>query len=239
MSLVERKTVDVQEEVKKILPKTLVKDLTENERICPVCHGLGIRVADNVFGIQGDESEAGRRECFPYSNQAFTFCQSCSWGVQRLCPYCGRPYALQTYLHCNCDGQKEADRVAAEREWNATLSKAVEVDEEEILDAMLYCRENDECYESVDEFQDDWVFNEYDDIYDERPDRLWVCDTGKISIDASDVIDMVCNDLHEDAVDECDKSSLQKLLDDWCAKQTGTTTYYPCYERYVKVDWNK
>lgn len=239
MSLVERKTVDVQEEVKKILPKTLAKDLAENERICPVCHGLGIRVTDNVFGIQGDESEAGRRECFPYSNQAFTFCRSCRWGVQRLCPYCGKPYAIQTYFHCDCDGQKEADRTAAERKWNEILSKAIEVDEEDVPDTMLYCIKIDEYYKSTDEFQDNWVSNEYDKLYGERPDRLWVCDTGKISIDAGDVIDMACDDLHEDATEECDESSLQKLLDDWCAEQTGTTTYYPCYKRYVRVNWDK
>lgn len=239
MALVERKIVDVQEEVQKILPKTLVKDLTENERICPVCYGLGIRVINNVFGIQGDESEAGKRECFPYNNQAFTFCRSCSWGVQRLCPYCGKPYAIQTYFHCDCDGQKEADRAAAARKWNEILSKAVEVDEEDVPDTILYCKEIDQCYESIDEFQDDWVSNEYDELYDERPDRLWVCDIEKIAIDAGSVVDMACDGLHEDAVSECDANSLQKLLDDWCAEQTGTTTYYPCYERYVKIDWDK
>ena len=31
------------------------------------------------------------------------------------------------------------------------------------------------------------------------------------------------------------KKELQEFLDKWCAKQTGTTTYYPCYKEYVRV----
>ena len=32
-----------------------------------------------------------------------------------------------------------------------------------------------------------------------------------------------------------DEKELQECLDKWCEKQTGTTTYYPCYKEYVKV----
>lgn len=74
---------------------------------------------------------------------------------------------------------------------------------------------------------------------DERPVRLWITSVGKISIDAANVIEEACSDLHEDAYDQCDEGSLQKLLDDWCKEQTGTTTYYPCFKRYVEIDWSK
>ena len=46
-------------------------------------------------------------------------------------------------------------------------------------------------------------------------------------------------ELHEDAYEQCDIGSLQNLLDVWCKDQTGTTTYYPCYKQYVKIDWSK
>ena len=35
-------SLNVVDEIKKILPVTLEKDLQDNEIICPVCHGLGI-----------------------------------------------------------------------------------------------------------------------------------------------------------------------------------------------------
>lgn len=35
-------SLNVAEEIKKILPVTLEKDLQDDEIICPVCHGLGI-----------------------------------------------------------------------------------------------------------------------------------------------------------------------------------------------------
>ena len=235
--LTRREEVNLYEAVKKSFPKILIKDLTKHERICPVCNGLGMRIRDNEYGISGDKSELAKKYHFPYMHQALSFCQSCFNGVQQLCPYCGKPYENQSYLHCDCDGQNEADKAAAERKWNETLSKAVEVDEEDVSDTILYCRELDQCYESTDEFQDDWVSNEYDELYDERPDRLWVCDIEKIAIDAGSVVDMACNGLHEDAIGECDVNSLQKLLDDWCKEQTGTTTYYPCFKKYVKIDW--
>lgn len=89
---IRRENVDVIETVKKMFPEALIKDLQENERICPVCHGLGIRIENNVYGIKGDTSEAVQREHFPYKHQALSFCQSCFNGVQKLCEFCGEPY---------------------------------------------------------------------------------------------------------------------------------------------------
>ena len=34
--------INVAEEINRILPENLQKDLTESERICPVCHGLTV-----------------------------------------------------------------------------------------------------------------------------------------------------------------------------------------------------
>ena len=108
-NLTHREEVNLYEAIQKSFPKILIKDLTEYERICPVCNGLGMRIEDNVYGIKGDTSEVGRRELFPYKHQALSFCQSCFNGVQRLCPYCGQPYKNQGYMHCDCEGQKKAD----------------------------------------------------------------------------------------------------------------------------------
>jgi len=52
----------------------------------------------------------------------------------------------------------------------------------------------------------------------------------ELSIDASDILEDACSDLHEDAMDNIsveDEKELQLLLDKWCEdNKQGTTTYY-------------
>ena len=177
-NLTRREEVNLHEAIQKSFPKILIKDLTEHERICPVCNGLGMRIEDNIYGIKGDSSEAGRKYHFPYKHQALSFCQSCFNGVQRLCPYCGQPYKNQGYMHCDCEGQKKADEEERTKKWNEKVANAVAVDEKDV-DTMLYCEEFDEYYDTVDDFFDDYVCNHEEDG-DKRPVRLWVCSVEKI-----------------------------------------------------------
>lgn len=236
-NLTRREEVNLHEAIQKSFPKILIKDLTEHERICPVCNGLGMIIENNIYGIKGDKSEAAKREPFPYKHQALSFCQSCFNGVQRLCPYCEQPYKNQGYMHCDCEGQKKADEEERIKKWNEKVANAVAVDEKDV-DTMLYCEEFDEYYDTVDDFFDDYACNHGEDD-NERPVRLWVCSVEKIYIDADNVVDNACEDLHEDAYEQCDIGGLQTLLDGWCEAQTGATTYYPCYEKYVEIDWGK
>ena len=77
-------------------------------------------------------------------------------------------------------------------------------------------------------------FNEYFEKH--VPKVLWNCEVVKISMDADSIIENACDELHEDARNNIsDEKELQEFLDKWCEKQTGTTTYYPCYKEYVKV----
>lgn len=237
-SLTERKEINLYETMKKTFPKILIKDLAEHERICPDCNGLGVRIEDNVYWIKNDNSEAGRKYHFPYKHQALSFCQNCFNGVQRLCPYCGQPYKDQTYLHCDCEEQKKVDEQERIKKWNEKVSKAVQVDEKGV-DTMLYCEEFDKYYDTVNDFIDDYACNHQEDG-DERPVRLWVTSVETISIDAYDIVRDACEDLHEDAMDNIsseDFTRLQNFLDEWCEDQAGTTTYYPCYEQYVLINW--
>lgn len=236
--MIRTETVDLYKTIQESFPKILIKNLTEHERICPVCNGLGMRIEDNIYGIKGDTSEAGRKYHFPYKHQALSFCRNCYNGVQRLCPYCGQPYKNQAYLHCDCEGQKKADEEKRINEWNEKVANAVEVNEEDV-NTMLYCKEFDEYYDTVDDFFEDYYCNYSDEDIHNKPERLWVTSVEKIFIDATNVIEDACTNLHEDAYEQCDEGSLQELLDDWCKKQTGTTTYYPCYKQYVVIDWSK
>lgn len=240
MSLTHREEVNLYEAIQKSFPKILIKDLKENERICPTCNGLGMRIEDNIYGIKGNSSEAGRKYHFPYKHQALSFCQNCFNGVQRLCPYCGQPYKNQAYLHCDCEEQKKVDEEERIKKWNEKVSKAVLVDEKDV-DTMLYCEEFDKYYDTVDDFVDDYVCNHKEDG-NERPVRLWVTSVETISIDAYDIVRDTCEDLHEDAMDNIsseDFTRLQNFLDEWCKDQAGTTTYYPCYEQYVLINWSE
>jgi len=53
-------TINIEETFKKMFPKILIKDLQDDERICPTCHGLGMRLENNIYGIHGDTSEAAK-----------------------------------------------------------------------------------------------------------------------------------------------------------------------------------
>lgn len=72
-NLTHREEVNLYEAIQKSFPKILIKDLTEYERICPVCNGLGMRIEDNVYGIKGDNSEAGRKYLFHINIKHFHF----------------------------------------------------------------------------------------------------------------------------------------------------------------------
>lgn len=235
---IRRENVDVIETVKKMFPEALIKDLQENERICPVCHGLGIRIENNVYGIKGDTSEAVQREHFPYKHQALSFCQSCFNGVQKLCEFCGEPYKQRGYRHCDCERFKKAEEEKRIKKWEETVAKAKEVQESDVK-TYLYCEEFDSYHPEVDDFFEEYERKCSDEETYTRPIRLWVCSETQISIDAGNVIESACDDLHEDVSENCDYKSLQKLLDGWCKEQAGTTTYYPCYKEYVKIDWSR
>lgn len=237
--LMKQETINILEIFEKDFPPILVKDLQENERVCPVCKGLGMKIEDNIYGVKGDTSEAGRKYRFPYKHQSFSFCPSCYNGVQRLCPYCGKPYKYQGIMHCDCKTQKKLDEENISQYWQEKLDKAVEIEESEVK-TMLYCREFDKYYSSVAECMEEW-----EDYYchqfslKERPQKLWVTTAIDLHIDAETVIEEACEDMYEDAIeciDETEQDELQEMLNKWCDRQ-GMTTYYPCYEKYVTIPW--
>ena len=110
----------------------------------------------------------------------------------------------------------------------------------------IYDEESEQYFSDEFSFVDYWweLYQEGDhdcsnfDEYFEKyvPKVLWNCEVVKISMDADSIIENACEELHEDARDYIsDEKELQDFLDKWCGKQTGTTTYYPCYKEYVKV----
>lgn len=231
-------SLNVSEEIKRILPDTLEKDLQDNEAICPVCHGLGVVLDNNIYGIKGDTSEAARKSMFPYNHQAIKFCPNCYNGVIRLCEYCGKQLP-RGILKCTCEQQIEKDKEEKKIKYQETIEKAKEIDIESVS-TYLYDEQTDhyfaEIEDFVDEYKDNTDYENDEEMLENLPEVLWVCSKAEISIDADSIIENACEELHEDARDSVsDEKELQEFLDKWCAKQTGTTTYYPCYKEYVRV----
>lgn len=79
-----RKVVNIEDAFGELIGKKLIKDLHDNEEICPVCHGTGLRIEDNPYGLSDDpDKRAGQ---FPYKHQSIRFCPNCYNGVVRFAP---------------------------------------------------------------------------------------------------------------------------------------------------------
>lgn len=223
----------VADYIEKVLPKVLIKDLQDNERICPKCHGLGIIAVHHEYRIDGDTSEEAKKKHFPYDHQCLSFCSSCYNGVQRLCKYCQKPIEKGYTDKCDCIDYTEQKRLERKEKWADTVRKAKQVSEKDVT-TMLYCEETDDYYHDSGEFLDSWFDCHEED--EEIPSVLWVTSEVSLSLDASSVLENACDGLHEDASDNCDYDELQKLLDEYAKKQTGTLTYIPSYKEYVLVE---
>ncbi len=235
-------SLNVSEEIKHILPDTLEKDLQENEDICPVCHGLGIIKKNYSYGIEEEKSSKVNW----YDNEYFVWCPNCYCGVIKKCKYCGK-ILPKGILRCDCEKQREIDEKERRIKYQETISKATEVDLKD-KDTYLYDENSNKYYWSINDFVDyhkqDYAdgsggYENFDEYFQYMiPDILWLCDNVDISMDADSIIASACEELHEDAEDNIsgqDRKELQGLLDNWCKKQTGTTTLYPSYKKYVRV----
>ena len=235
--------INVSEEIKNILPKTLEKDLQDNEEICPVCNGLGVVIDNNIFGINGDTSETAKKSMFPYNHQAIKFCPNCFNGVIRLCKYCGKQIQKGSIDNCDCEQYKAKEAEEKRVKYQETIAKAKDIAIEDLPeDTWLYDEQTDDYFSDinyfVDAYKDNEDFETEEQMLENLPPVLWVCKSVDIAMDAYSIIESACEELHEDAMDHIshqDIEHLQNFMDEWCEKQTGTKTAYPCYKEYVRV----
>ena len=243
MKNIKHVSLNVEEEIKKILPITLEKALQDDEIICPVCHGLGIIKLDYQFGVKEDDVEKAFKLNW-YDNEYLTLCPNCYFGRIKICKYCGKPLPKHTN-RCSCDGYREQEAEEKRIKYQETIEKAKEI---ELKDASeyIYDEESEQYFSDEFSFVDHWLYlyqegdhdcSNFDEYFEKYiPKVLWNCEEVKISMDADSIIDNACDELHEDARENIsDEKELQEFLDKWCAKQGGTTSYYPCYREYVRV----
>ena len=232
-------SLNVSEKIKRILPDTLEKDLQENEEVCPICYGLGIVKRNQPYGIKEDKKSS---KVNWYNNEYFAWCPNCYFGVIKKCEHCGK-ILPKGRLKCDCEKQREIDEEERKIKYQKTISKATEVDLKDVgSDTWLYDEQTDDYFSDVDYFVDAYKDNEDfandKEMFENLPEVLWLCDNVDISMDADSIIENACEELHEDAENNIsgkDRKELQELLDNWCKKQSGTTTLYPNYKKYVRV----
>lgn len=242
-------SINVSEEIKNILPETLEKDLQDDEEICPVCHGLGVILDNNIYGIKGDTSEAAKKSMFPYNHQAIKFCPNCYNGVIRLCQYCGKQIRKGSIDYCDCEQYKVKEEEEKRIKYQEKISRAEEVNIEDVDSEMWFYDEYTDDYFSdidyfVDSYKDSDEYESDEEMMNNLPEVLWLTDPVDISMDADSIIENACEELHEDASENIsgkDRKELQNMLDEWCKKQTCTRTVYPNYKKCVRVrkEWFK
>ena len=192
-------SINVSEEIKNILPETLKKDLQDHEEICPVCHGLGVVLDNNVYRIKGDTSEAANKSMFPYNHQAIKLCPNCYNGVIRLCEYCGEPLPRCT-SRCDCQQYKQKEEEEKRIKHQEKISKAEEVDIKDIDSEMwFYDEQTDDYFSDIDCFADAYKDSEEyesdEEMLDNLPEVLWLTDSVDISMDAYSIIENACEEL--------------------------------------------
>lgn len=206
----------------------LKKDLQEHEVICSHCGGTGLQVDNNPFGIKSENSKIH----FPYKQQTIVGCRHCYNGVQKKCLHCDKIFERQEY-QCNCEQSKQERFQERQDKDSEIWNKAKKISFEEASDkyTMLYVHDSDK-YIMIDEFED-WIHDEFLELDEIKLLRVYGTQEMDLSMDADDIIENACSDLHEDARDNIsvqEEKSLQILLDQWCEENSaGTTTYYADY----------
>jgi len=211
----------VREETRRVkIAFELKKDLQENEVICEHCHGTGLEIANNIYGIEGDTAHIGVH--FPYKNQSLEYCRFCYNGVQEKCPSCG---SLRGKMdrECSCGYTYNKYEQKIKREYDGRWEKAEKIPIEKAWKDFkcLYV-------ENVDRYVfDDGELDDLIEEYELKDIRIYGTEEVGIKLDAADIIESACDCLHENAAERCDAKELQIILDQWCKSQDGATSYYP------------
>lgn len=218
---------------------TLQKDLCEGEELCPTCKGLGVVIMKNRYGLTEDPDQ---RIMFPYRKDSLVLCPTCYNGVVRRCKLCGK-IVSRSRTKCDCDKQRELDRIEREHRLREVLSKAPEATSE-ILDnnEYFYSDEygnNEGYFSDWDEFFEYWYEEHGSEDASDRPVWVWTTVPVHMKIDAATVAESATEELYEDAygdISDAKFKELQDYLDKWCENCGVGTTYYQG-DHKVRIPW--
>lgn len=236
----EHKVIRPKEYFDAILEHGIVKDLHGDEEICENCHGIGIVLVDNVYGLKDDPY---RTSLFPYTHQSLSFCPKCFNGVVHRCSLCGE-IMPRGRTKCDCEKQREIDLKEREDKIREQFEKAPLLPKDKLSDYEYFYSEcytsNNGYFRDFDEFFEDW-HEEHEDT-DEKPEYVWVTKAEKMSMDAYNIVQNAVEDLYEDAFDYVDNDkleALQEYLDGFCDNCGVGETYYESHKYKVRIPWEE
>lgn len=236
-----RRTVNVRDAFADLLNQELVKDLHDNEDICPVCKGTGVRIEPNRYGLSDDPV---KNPMFPYQHQSLSFCPNCYNGIVRYCPDCGKQLT-RGHLQCSCEA---VQRRKQEKKRQAALNdfeQAVKHDSSALGTEFTMCHSdhfphNEGYFSDWEEFFDCWDDSDYADLA-QRPQYVWGTSEIHMSLDAYDIINSACEDMYDDAVDDIGSAAIKEMqnyFDGWL-KTNGRTTYIEDRKHAVRIPWEQ
>lgn len=203
----------------------LIKDLQEDEEVCTVCNGIGLKIVDNRYGLS-DEKSANP---FPYKQQSITSCHNCYNGVVNLCPHCKK--ILGRGSRCDCEGYMEAEADKREAAEDILFMKAEKITYSEYIkrcpENMIYDKDADEFYSELESLIE--AYN--DEAMAILPKYVYGTSVTSINLDVDNLIDDACEELHEDAKDNIVGYEKLKLAIDEFTKdnESATGTFMPDY----------
>lgn len=221
------------------LKQGIKKDLHDNEEICQHCHGTGMVVVDNRYGLSNDpDSRSGQ---FPYLHQSISFCPHCYNGVVRRCPLCGE-LIKKGWLVCDCDAQREIRENERQQKLQEAFDKAPTAPKEVIDEIECFYSEsytnNGGYFFDWSDFFENWFENHQPDDF--RPSYVWITEPVKMSIDAWSIVKSETEELYEDAFDDISSGAIKELqdfIDDWCRRCGVGTTYHESHKYKVQIPW--
>lgn len=233
-------TVSAPEYIQDLINVNLKKDLYDNEEICSYCHGTGLIIRDNEYGLS-DAPNKSYTNLFPYKHQSLSFCPHCNNGVVRRCKFCGQIMSRTAFVH-DCEQQDKIRQAEREQKLKDLMDNA-QVAPKEVEDSCEcfyseYYSWNEGYFTDWDEFFDDWHENHNEE--DDKPEYVWTTERVDMHIDADDIIANATENLYEDAMDDISEEKckeLQNMLDKWCDTCGVRETYVKSNKYKVKIPW--
>lgn len=231
-----RKTVEIKDAFAELLGKTLIKDLHDNEDICPICHGTGLCIRDNPYGLSNDPEKKFNQ--FPYKHQSITSCPNCYNGVVRYCPDCGKQLSRMRTI-CDCEAAQQRRQQEEDRKEQELFDKAEKHEPNALGDKFLMAQSdfypyNDGYFVSWDDF-----FDNLDADIAERPIYVWGTSEIELSLDATDIVSTACEDMYDDAYSDIGDAAvkeMQDFLDAWKEKY-GARSYSVTTKHAIRIPW--
>lgn len=209
----------------------LVKDLQDDEIICPTCKGYGVVIDNNVYGL----GEKGK-PYFPYKHQSIRFCPDCYNGVADVCEFCGKVLP-KTSHKCDCEGYKKSKLEETQKKLKNAYDKAAKVSLKD-YDGSFIIGDN---VIDKEEFKDKY----WDEFNPETSQKwVWGCESENCfgGVDLQEIVRERCEDGYEDMHTFLDtKSSLlvqaQSLIDKWeLENENQMLSYYVTNTIVVELD---